>query len=157
MPSGFTVEFEGLESIMTGFDELERAINEEVKQAVIDCTEDLGKVSVQLSPLLEGDLAGSYSLEVKPDNNTYKGQVKFNTPYALRRHEEPYSSRKPYMEYDKSGRPVGKIINGRGPLTRSKSSVDGMEPGRKYLERPIKKYEGKYQKYIANAVRRVLF
>jgi hypothetical protein len=155
MSSDFEIHFEGLDSLLENFDELEKAAEQTIKQAVKDCIEDLGKVSAKLAPLLEGDLQASNNVQDKAIGNEIIGEIKFNSPYALRRHEEEYRPGR-HMEYDSSGRPVGYIIDGRGPLTRSKSSVDGMEPGRKYLERPLKKYEGKYQKYVANAVRRLL-
>lgn len=152
----FAIKWDGLEELNNAFDKLEIEVLQAVKEGVVDCTEDLAKVSSQLSPLLEGDLQASPTVDIKINGSNITGEVSYNSPYALRRHEEEYKpgTRK---EYDKSGRPVGYIIDGKGPLTRSKPSVDGMIPGRKYLEQPLKKYgKDKYMKYIANKVKGAL-
>lgn len=155
MSSEFEIIFTGFDEILKNMDELEQAIDNTVKQAVTDCGMDLDKVSTELAPLLEGDLQGSADLDIKKTNEGWRSSVTFKSPYALRRHEEQYRPGV-HKEYNSDGQYVGDIIDGRGPFTRSKPSVDGMEPGRKYLERPVKKYEQKYQNYIGQKVGEVI-
>ncbi|GEM_PF-2003233 len=152
----FSIEWDGIGELLKNFDKLSDDVVKAIEKGVNEDAEDLLKVAQQLAPKLEGTLEGSGHLgKLEKKGKAIQQQVTFNTPYALRRHEEPYG-KKEHMEYDPSGRPVGKVIEGRGPITRSKSSIDGMEPGRKYLERPLKRYYKKYQQHIADKVKEVL-
>lgn len=145
------VKLEGFEEFARNMDRLSKDMVEKLVEGVTDITEDLASKSQKLSPKLEGPLEESAAVNIEKTNRDITGTVSYNTPYVLRRHEEPYKpgTRK---EYDSSGRPVGYIIDGRGPITRSKPSVDGMEPGRKFLERPFKKYVKKYEKHLGDKV-----
>ncbi|AGK97409.1 hypothetical protein [Clostridium pasteurianum] len=155
MSSKFEITFTGFEEVLQNLDSLEEAIDKEVKQAVMDCGLDLQKVASELAPLLESDLQGSGNTTEENNGQGYTVKVTFDSPYAKRRHEEPYRSGV-HKEYNSAGVYVGDIIDGRGPFTRSKPAIDGMAPGRKYLERPLKKYEQKYQDYVANKIKGVM-
>lgn len=149
------VKLEGFEEFARNMDRLTKDMIEKLVDGVTDITEDLASKSQKLSPKLEGTLEESAAVKIEKSSRDITGTVSYNSPYALRRHEEPYKpgARK---EYDSSGRPVGYIIDGRGPITRGKPSVDGMEPGRKYLERPFKKYVKKYENHLADKVGEVI-
>ena len=149
------VKLEGFEEFARNMDRLSDEMIEKLVEGVTDITEDLASKSQKLSPKLEGILEESAAVKIEKSSKNITGTVSYNSPYALRRHEEPYKTgtRK---EYDKSGRPVGYIIDGRGPITRGKPSVDGMQPGRKYLERPFKKNIKKYENYLADKVGEVI-
>lgn len=127
----------------TGFEDVKRALDrwgDEAVQAaargVDESGEDLLQKSQALAPKLTGDLEGSGTKDSVKINNATKEisvEIGFNKVYAARRHEEDYNP---------------------GPITRGKPPVDGMTPGRKYIERPLQYYTPKYMQNIAEAVRR---
>jgi len=88
----------------------------------------------KLAPKLTGDLEGSGT----PERAAIVGggvdkQIGFGgLPYVVRRHEEVYNP---------------------GTKTRGKPSVDGMTPGRKFLENPVRHYANQYFGEWAKAVR----
>ena len=126
----------------TGFEDVKRALDkwgEDAIQAATkgtnDCLEDLLQKSQALAPKLSGDLEGSGTVEranANPITREISGSVGYNKVYAVRRHEEAYNP---------------------GPITRGKPGVDGMTPGRKYLEQPLVRYTSKYMEVIAAAIR----
>lgn len=126
-----------------GFDDVKRALDRwegEAVQAVVggvdESGEDLLQKSQALAPKLKGDLEGSGTkdaVQVSHVSKEISVQIGFNKVYAARRHEEDYNP---------------------GPITRGKPAVDGMLPGRKYIERPLVYYTPRYMQNIADAVRR---
>lgn len=152
----FSIKWDGLDELLKGLDKAADEVIKAIEEGVNDAASDLLSKAQQLAPRLTGDLEGSGHLgKLQNTGAGIQRRVIFSTPYALRRHEEPYRPGK-HMEYGLNGEKVGYIIVGRGPITRSKASVDGMRPGRKYLERPLKKNADKYQKHIADKVKEVL-
>ena len=70
---------------------LNRAIQEiqgATKQSIMDVSFDLLGKAVNLAPVDTGDLRGSGKAEFDVVGETITGTVSFNTPYALRQHEE---------------------------------------------------------------------
>lgn len=107
-----------------------------VEQALNECAEDLLNAAQSLAPLDEGTLMGSGSVDPAiKQNDEMEARVGFNTEYALRMHEDIYNL---------------------GPISKQKPSFDGMPVGRKYLSRPLQKYEQKYIDYIASKVDEVM-
>ena len=133
----FEVKFDGFREVEQAFNRAERAALDALARSVDESGEHLIGTAQRLSPKLTGDLEGSGAkdpVRVMPDEVSV--QVGFRgLPYARRRHEEVYSP---------------------GPITRGKPAVDGMTPGRKYLEQPLVKYSGRYPQEWADAVRAVL-
>ncbi len=128
-------------------DKLEKDVKSNLVNSINDCAEDLLNKSQALTPLLTGDLQSSGNL-TKATKDNLEAKVGYNSKYALYQHEKPYSN-KVYKAYYR-GRYVGTVVGGRGVFTRSKPSIDGMEAGRKYLERPVKKYKDKYLEHISS-------
>lgn len=107
---------------------VEKDVIKNVEVGVNEVAEDLLSVSQKLAPLDEAGLMESGTVE--PAKNTFgeiKASVGYNKEYALRMHEDFYNL---------------------GETSRRKPRVDGMEVGRKYLERPFVKYEDKYAEHI---------
>jgi hypothetical protein len=125
----------GVEEVLAALDQAEESIRATVKSAMQDNVAHLQEASVALAPILSSNLRDSVSSEVNDIPQGVEGTVAFGTVYALRRHEEEY---KP------------------GPITAQSPGYDGMKPGRKYLERPLKRYSRKYMEHIANKVKEAL-
>ena len=125
-------------------DKFEKDVKLNLVNSINDCAEDLLNKSQALTPLLTGDLQSSGSV-TKATKDNLDAKVGYNSKYAIYQHEKPYSN-KIYKAYYR-GRYIGTVVGGRGVFTRNKPGVDGMAAGRKYLERPIKKYKDKYLKY----------
>jgi len=157
MSTMFNIKFEleGLEEALAALDAGNEKVLAAAEAGMEEVTADLLRSAVGLAPLDTGDLAGSGAKEVDRIGSRVEGEVSFNTPYALRRHEEaPRPGVHP--KYEKGHKREGYYVDGRGLLTRGKPNVDGMEPGRKYLERPLKKNSKRYFDHIANKVKEAL-
>ena len=138
-----SMEWEGFEEVRRALDAWEEETIEAITKAQDENGEHLLSASQGLAFHLTGDLAGSGTKEeVKVDqfNREISVDVGFHKEYAARRHEEP-------GYYDKTNIP--------GPITRSKPPVDGMLPGRKFLERPLKHFMKRYIENIVDAIRGV--
>ena len=131
----FDLELEGMDDVLAALDRAEAEVMDALERAQEENTEDLMGKAVELAPILTGTLRRSAEPEVSRDATGVTGVVSFNTPYAVRRHEENY---KP------------------GPLTAASPGIDGMPAGRKYLERPLKANAKKYVEHAADRVREVL-
>ncbi|MBU9714420.1 hypothetical protein [Evansella tamaricis] len=117
------------------FDDLAKMLNSapdklEAKliEGMTENAEDLLSVSQQLAPLEEGGLMESGSIE-QPQKvgNEIQAKVGYSKEYALRRHEDIYQL---------------------GPVSAKKPKVDGMHVGRKFLEKPSKKYGEMYSERL---------
>lgn len=133
----FNIEFRGFHEVRRAFDSAERAALDELASAVDQSGEHLIATAQQLAPKLTGDLEGSGTKQpLRITASEIVSQVGFRgLPYTRRRHEEVYSP---------------------GPITAGKPQVDGMTPGRKYMEQPAVKYQDRYPREWAAAVRSVL-
>lgn len=143
MADKWSVDWSGFEEVKKALDKWGNDVVSAATRAVDDCAEDLLSKAQALTFKKDGDLEASGTkdpVSVDPITKEISAQVGFNTSYAARRHEEP-------GHYDATNNP--------GPITRSKPAVDGMLPGRKYLERPLRKYMNKYLQDIADAIRGV--
>lgn len=128
------VKFEGIKELSAALDRWEEDVVQRLTQEVDKSGEHLLGVSKQLCPVLTGDLMRSGTKEpVKADSVSKEISVKigFHKRYAARRHEEVYNP---------------------GPITRGKPPVDGMVPGRKYIEQPLMRYPQEYMRQWANAI-----
>lgn len=120
--------------LLKALDNAAKEVLQAVDEALIENAEDLVTKSKGLAPLDTGDLIRSITRS-NIKNDFYGGKyikVGANTPYALRMHEDFYNP---------------------GEKTKSRPEVDGMKAGRKYIERPLKKYADEYMKNIADNIR----
>ena len=93
--------------------------------------EELLSDAIDLAPQLSGDLIDSANVQfVRQNKGLFIHFVGFNTPYAVRRHEDVYNP---------------------GPITRQKPGA-----GRKYLSRPFNKKRKVFEKRLKNAIERRL-
>lgn len=76
----------GLAQVQAMFDKKLKDIERATPQAIKDVTLDLLGKAVNLAPVDTGDLRGSGKAEFSDDGKS--GTVSFNTPYAIRQHEE---------------------------------------------------------------------
>ncbi len=137
MADSISVKWEGFGEVKKALERWEKHVVAAIAKAVDENGEDLLQKSQALAPLLTGDLAGSGTkgkVVVDGTRHEISVTVGFHKAYAARQHEAPVNP---------------------GPLTASKPLVDGMQPGRKYLERPLRKYIQRYRQNIADAVRDV--
>lgn len=133
----FSIELENLDAVMNALDQWADDVIKELIKAQDENGEHLLAAAMALAPKLTGDLEGSGTkTDAKADaaGKMISVEIGFNKVYAARRHEEPS---KP------------------GPITRGKPAVDGMAPGPKYIERPLKFYINQYMQNLADAVKRV--
>lgn len=131
------IKFEGIEKVLEAFNQAESLALDALEEAIDESAEDLIGKAMSLAPKLTGDLEGSGTNDgTTRTANEISATVGFRgLDYAARRHEEVYTP---------------------GMMTRGKPAVDGMIPGRKYLERPLVKYVNRYGEEWAAAVRKVL-
>ena len=106
----FSMEWEGLEELHERFEKMDKATAKNVVHAMVENTEDLLGKSMRIAPIDEGTMIGSASARVnrvevargskggtptttggRPDakpGQVVVGEVSYNTPYALRQHED---------------------------------------------------------------------
>lgn len=106
----FSMEWEGLEELHERFDKMDKTAAKNIVRAMVENTEDLLSKSMRIAPIDEGTMIGSASARVnqveiargsksgtptttggKPDTKPGQviiGEVSYNTPYALRQHED---------------------------------------------------------------------
>lgn len=156
----FEIDFslEGYEELVRNLDRADVNVTRALTVAQEENAEDLRGAAVELAPIDTGALRRSSEAHIEHTASGVDGVVTFNTPYAVRRHEEaPRMGVHP--RYTRRGGKwvrAGEYIDGRGPQTRSAPGIDGMEPGRKYLERPLRRRASKYMQNIAKHVKGVL-
>lgn len=132
-----TIKLEGVKEVINALEQWEKDVIDVLAKAIDDSAEDLLTKAKGLAPKLTGDLEGSGTKDpivVDSGKREISVEIGFHKVYAARRHEEVY---KP------------------GPITRGKPVVDGMRPGRKYLEKPLRKYRKKYPEMWAEEIRKV--
>ena len=133
------ITLEGVEEVQRALQQFERRAIDELVAEMTKSKEDLLSKSQQLAPVLTGKLMESgtadppVGMRVQPDE--ISAEVGYHVVYARRRHEEFYNP---------------------GPRTASKPQVDGMIPGRKYLEQPALRYAKDYLQAWTAAVRRAM-
>lgn len=156
----FEIDFtlEGYAELLANLDRADVSIVRALEIAQDENAEDLRGAAVELAPIDTGALRRSSEAHIEHTSSGVDGVVTFNTPYAVRRHEEaPRMGTHPrYVKRGGEWVRDGEYIDGRGPQTRAAPGVDGMEPGRKYLERPLRKRAPKYMQNIARHVKEVL-
>lgn len=133
----FEIEWTGISELQQAFESGLDEVLDELEKAVDLSGEHLLSVSMRLAPKLTGDLEGSGTKDpVQRSADEISVEIGFRgLPYARRRHEEVYNP---------------------GIITRGKPSVDGMTPGRKYIEQPLNKYASEYRRDWAEAVKAAL-
>ena len=131
------MKIEGVDEVIAAIEKWEGVTIQALTKAVDETKEDLLSKSQKLAPHDKGDLEGSGTPgDTIADMNKREisATVGFHRVYAARMHESYYTP---------------------GPITASQPSVDGMRPGRKYLERPLVYYFPAYVKSWADAIRAV--
>jgi hypothetical protein len=92
----------GLREVQAAFDAKLKEIDGKVTpEALKEVAFDLLGKAVQLAPVDTGDLRGSGAVDIDENSNT--ATVSFNTPYAVRQHEEleyrhPQGGQAKYLE-----------------------------------------------------------
>ena len=113
---------------------VQRNVKAEVARALDDAADDLLSRAQGLAPQLEGDLIASGIIKKRRGKADVSRTIKFTEPYAVVRHEDFYNL---------------------GPVSEVKKSPDG-PIGRKYLTRPFRKNQRRYQKEIGEAIDRAI-
>lgn len=150
------IEWEGikeLEEYFEKFDEnFERILIEEYTKYGMLVEEG----TKALAPHDEGDLEDSISFgRAKKEGKTVVVEGGSNSPYALRRHEEPYR-KGVYPKYDNGAKLEDYYVNGRGEGTRGKPPWRGYQPGRKYLQNAINATKKDYNEMNERILQRAL-
>jgi len=78
----------GLREVMTRMNEALNRIEGASVDSLRECSWDLLGRSVELAPIDTSDLRGSGKVTFEEDGNKTVALVSFNTPYAVRQHEE---------------------------------------------------------------------
>ncbi len=128
------IQLQGIPELDAALDRWERDVIEVIAKEVDASGEHLLHVSQQLAPLLTGELMGSGTKDIVRVDEILRQistTIGFHRPYARRMHESVYNP---------------------GVRTRGKPPVDGMVPGRKYIEQPLRRYAQEYLKRWAGAI-----
>jgi len=133
----FDIRFDGIDEMNNTFDKLTNEVIQELLASVDDSGEHLLTQSQKLAPKLKGDLEASGDKRpARLDGDEIVCSIHFSgLPYIERRHEEDYTP---------------------GLITAGKPWVDGMKPGRKFMENPLIYYKNKYVNDWRETLRRVL-
>jgi hypothetical protein len=120
---------------MRSLDECDKAVQEAAAAGVYEAASAVQKTAQELSPFLHGDLEASAQTQlVRSTPDRPVAIVSFGgtaAKYALRRHEEACND---------------------GPGTLNKPAVEGIRPGRKYLENALKLRTKQIMEHIARKV-----
>jgi hypothetical protein len=146
-----------------GLDELERHF-EKMEENFVDILVDeytkYGQLVEEGTKALvhhdEGDLEDSISFDrakLKGDQVVVEGGS--NSPYALRRHEEPYRSGT-HDKYENGAKFPRYYLNGRGRGTLTKRRWRGYKPGRKFLQNAINATKPDYNQMNERVLERTL-
>lgn len=152
----FRIEWTGIEELEQEFDRMEKSfqnilVEEYTKYGLL--VEEGAKA---LAPYDEGDLEQSIvSDKAQVKGNTVSVGVGSNSPYAVRRHEEPYKSGRRH-KYDNGSRFDDYYRNGIGRGTSGKGNWRGYQPGRKFLENAVLATEDDYDEMNKRILERVL-
>lgn len=118
-------------------DTISEDAEKEIEQGLNEIAEDLLNASQHLTPIDKGDLTANGSVDpARLEGDEIKSRVGYSKEYALRMHEDFYEL---------------------GEQSKDKPVFDGMKVGRKYLERPSRKYGEKYAEYLASKVNGVFW
>ena len=92
---------DGLNEVLRNLDMVERKVKESIRNSVRDCSFDLLQRAKDLTPVDTGDLKASGFVEITDNGDVV--EVGFNTPYALKQHEDltynhPQGGQSKYLE-----------------------------------------------------------
>lgn len=135
----------------SGLDELEAEfgkMDEDFEKALIQGYTEYGMLVEEGSRALAqydtGELEESITFDkARMEGDTVVVEGGSNSPYAVRRHEEPYRMGV-YDKYDNGAKFEDYYLNGRGRDTYGKGPWMGEKPGRKFMERAISATETNY-------------
>ena len=126
-----------------GVEKLQKKLQTTNREFVNNLIENVELFSLQmesdskdLAPADSKDLEQSIISVTNYKNGVVSSVTGSNLEYALRRHEEQYR-KGTHDKYHKGVKYTDYYVNGRGELTRSKPSVQGKLPGRKYLSNAV--------------------
>jgi len=149
---GFDIEWEGEDVLLDLLDDerlMRIALEEYTKLGLL--AEEGMKALVHHD---EGDLEDSISFDPairQGDHIIVEGGS--NSPYAWKRHEEPYRMGT-YTKYDNGSKYPRYYLNGRGRRTLTKPSWRGIRPGRKYAQNAINAIQPDYEAINARILER---
>ena len=83
-----SVTISGMNEILSALRDTESNLNQAVKQSITEVCADLLGESQPLVPVDTAALVGSGNFEVEQVGDTVQGSVGYNTPYALKVHED---------------------------------------------------------------------
>ncbi|ABY46829.1 hypothetical protein BcerKBAB4_5335 (plasmid) [Bacillus mycoides KBAB4] len=132
MSDGLTID---MSSFISAMQRIEQGALEGAEKGLNDCADDLIRISSNLAPLDKGSLRKSHTKKLKVSATGVTADVSFSIrgrngfDYAVAMHEWSYTP-------------------------KQSGSYMGYAVGRKYLERPLKMELPKYNRWIADAVRR---
>lgn len=153
----FNIEWEGLKELEQQFDNMEKNFQRILVEEYTGYGMLVEEGAQKLAPRDEGELEDKSikASKAKIKNNEVVVEVGSNSPYALRRHEEPYRSGS-HPKYSKGAKFENYYQDGRGRATRAKPSWRGYQPGRKYLENAVLATEEDYDEMNARILERTL-
>lgn len=151
-----SIEWEGLDELKQYFRGVNQKFERIVKEELTDFGLNVETVAKALAPRDSGDLEDSLTATVAELRGTvFEIMVGTNLEYALRVHEQPYSS-DTRSKYERGVKYDGYYVNGRGENTRDKSNVKGFVPGRKYLQNAVTVTEEDWNKMLERILERML-
>lgn len=139
-----SIEWDGLADLEKQFEKMD----DDFEKALIQGYTEYGMLVEEGSRALAQRDTGDMEETIIFDKARMEGDTVIveggsNSPYALRRHEEPYRMGV-YDKYDNGAKFEDYYLNGRGRGTYGKGPWMGEKPGRKFMERAISATETNY-------------
>lgn len=152
----FSIEWQGLDELKQYFEAMDARF-------IRICTDEMTKFGLTveetakaLAPRDSGDLEDSITASVAEMRGTiFEVIVGTNLEYALRVHEQPERTGV-YPKYERGVKYDDYYVNGDGQNTRSKKSVKGYKPGRKYMTNAVLASEDDWNEMCNRIITRVL-
>ncbi len=150
------IEWDGIKELEEFFDKFE----EDFERILLEEYTKYGMLVEEGTKALvhhdDGDLEDSISFgKAKRVGNTVEVEGGSNSPYALRRHEEPYRYGI-YNKYENGSKFPNYYIYGRGRGTLEKPTWRGYKPGRKFLQNAINATKPDYDRMNERILERAL-
>jgi hypothetical protein len=150
------IEWSGLDELEAEFGKMDKEFEKNLIQSYTEYGGLVEEGSRALAQRDTGDMEESIIFDkARMEGDTVVVEGGSNSPYALRRHEEPYRPGV-HDKYDNGAKFEDYYLNGRGRGTYRKGPWKGERPGRKFMERAISVTAPNYNAMLQRIVDKTL-
>lgn len=151
-----SIEWDGLAELEEKFEKMDEEFEKNLVQGYTEYGMLVEEGSRALAQRDTGDMEESIVFgKARMEGDTVIVEGGSNSPYALRRHEEPYRPGV-HDKYDNGAKFEDYYLNGRGRGTYQKGPWRGQKPGRKFMQRAIDVTENDYNEMNQRIVDKTL-